>query len=182
MFFRYTIKVILNHPFFQEDYGVKVNLVEAEPGVDSDTIKPVDTVKLLLQLEDPKKRKDKHKENEAIQFDFNLGTDQPEKVTLELVSKPCEAQQIVIISSFFVQLKQVSVFTVICTPGKSGTLYFIFWHLSSFNQLSTKVGKGNNIISFAWNACVVSFTIILSSLTVISIQRLFLPLEDCQVS
>lgn len=124
MFFRYTIKVILNHPFFQEDCGVKVNLVEAEPGVDSDTIKPVDTVKLLLQLEDPKKRKDKHKENEAIQFDFNLGTDQPEKVTLELVSTPCEAQKVVVIHSFVVQLKQVGVFTVICTPGKSGTFYF----------------------------------------------------------
>lgn len=82
---RYTIKQMINHPFFQEDCGVKVNLVEAEPGVDVDSTKPVDIVKLLLQLEDPKKRKDKHKENEGIQFDFNLGTDQPEKVTQELV-------------------------------------------------------------------------------------------------
>ena len=87
--FRYTIKEIIIHPFFQEDCGVKVNLVEPEPGIDSDHTKPVGTVKLLLQLEDPKKRKDKHKENEGIQFDFNLGTDQPEKVTLELVSDPC---------------------------------------------------------------------------------------------
>ena len=84
--FRYTIKGITNHPFFQEDSGVKVDLVEAEPGVDVDYTKPAGTVKLLLQLEDPKKRKDKHKENEGIQFDFNLGTDQPEKVTQELVS------------------------------------------------------------------------------------------------
>ena len=84
-FLRYTIKELMNHPFFQEDCGVKVNLVEAEPGVDVDNSKPTDTVKLLLQLEDPKKRKDKHKENEGIQFDFILGTDQPEKVTRELV-------------------------------------------------------------------------------------------------
>ena len=77
---------MINHPFFQEDSGIKVNLVEAEPGGDADTTKPVGTVKLLLQLEDPKKRKDKHKENEGIEFDFNLGKDQPEKVTQELVS------------------------------------------------------------------------------------------------
>lgn len=85
--FRYTIKEITNHPFFQEDSGVKVDLVEAEHGADVDHTKPTGTVKLLLQLEDPKKRKDKHKENEGIQFDFNLDTDQPEKVTQELVSK-----------------------------------------------------------------------------------------------
>lgn len=89
---RYTIKDMLNHPFFQEDSGVKVNLVEAEPGTDSDTSKAADIVKLLLQLEDPKKRKDKHKQNEGIQFDFNLGTDQPEKVTQELVSTSINAQ------------------------------------------------------------------------------------------
>lgn len=87
--FRYTIKDILDHPFF---CGVKVNLVEAEPGVDSDNTMPADTVKLFLQLEEAKKRKDIHKENEGIQFDFNLGTDQPEKVTLELVSKPNESR------------------------------------------------------------------------------------------
>lgn len=85
LIFRYRIKEITNHPFFQEDSGVKVNLVDAESGIDIDYTKPGDTVKLLLQLEDPKKRKDKHKENEGIQFDFNLGTDQPEKVTQELV-------------------------------------------------------------------------------------------------
>ena len=92
IFSRYTIKDMLNHPFFQEDSGVKVNLVEAEPGTDSDTSKAADIVKLLLQLEDPKKRKDKHKQNEGIQFDFNLGTDQPEKVTQELVSTSINAQ------------------------------------------------------------------------------------------
>ena len=69
---------MVGHSFFQEDSGVRVNVVEGETGA---------AVKLLLLLADPKKRKDKHKENEAIQFDFNLGTDQPEKVTLELVSE-----------------------------------------------------------------------------------------------
>ena len=50
-----------------------------EPGTGS-------LVKLQLHLEDPKKRRDKHKENEAIQFDFDLETDQPEKVAEEMVS------------------------------------------------------------------------------------------------
>ena len=98
--------------------------MEAEPGVDSDSTKPVDTVKLLLQLEDPKKRKDKHKENEGIQFDFNLGTDQAEKVTLELVSNwffflaPKQFNQTLQCMFFVSQLRQVGAITVMCTQAK----------------------------------------------------------------
>jgi len=33
-----------------------------------------------------RKRKDKHKENEAIQFDFDLNSDAPEEVAQEMVS------------------------------------------------------------------------------------------------
>ena len=43
-------------------------------------------VKLQLRLGDPKLRKDKHKDNEAIQFDFDLVKDNPEKISKELVS------------------------------------------------------------------------------------------------
>lgn len=69
----------MNHPFFQ-DSGVRVELADlSEPSIGS-------LVKLQLYLEDPKKRRDKHKENEAIQFDFNLENDQPEKVAEEMVS------------------------------------------------------------------------------------------------
>lgn len=32
-----------------------------------------------------RKRKDKHKENEAIQFDFDMGKDVPENVAAEMV-------------------------------------------------------------------------------------------------
>ena len=131
--FRYTIKEIINHPFFQEDSGVKVNLVEPEPGVDSDHTKPVDTVKLLLQLEDPKKRKDKHKENEGIQFDFNLGTDQPEKVTQELVSNhfvftnPILVNVLIIPDIFVSQLKQVGACTVMYTQEKLKIFYLSYF-------------------------------------------------------
>ena len=43
-------------------------------------------VKLQLRLGDPKLRKDKHKDNEAIQFDFDLVKDNPDKISKELVS------------------------------------------------------------------------------------------------
>jgi WNK lysine deficient protein kinase len=43
-------------------------------------------VKLQLRLGDPKLRKDKHKDNEAIQFEFDLVKDNPEKISKELVS------------------------------------------------------------------------------------------------
>jgi hypothetical protein len=42
--------------------------------------------KLQLRLGDPKLRKDKHKDNEAIQFEFDLVKDNPEKISKELVS------------------------------------------------------------------------------------------------
>lgn len=40
---------------------------------------------LRLRVVDPKKRRDKHKENEAIQFEFDLNNDQAEDVALEMV-------------------------------------------------------------------------------------------------
>lgn len=40
---------------------------------------------LRLRVVDPKKRRDKHKENEAIQFEFDLDNDQAEDVALEMV-------------------------------------------------------------------------------------------------
>ena len=92
----------MNHPFFQKDCGIKVSLVEAEPGVDVDNSKPTDTVKLLLQSEDPKKQKVKQKENEGIQFDFNLGADQPEEVTQELVRCHFGSKTIILLKSVII--------------------------------------------------------------------------------
>ena len=42
-------------------------------------------IQLRLRVVDPKKRKDKHKENEAIQFDFDTSSDVPENVAQEMV-------------------------------------------------------------------------------------------------
>lgn len=46
---------------------------------------PPNIVALRLRVVDPKKRRDKHKENEAIQFEFDLDNDQAEDVALEMV-------------------------------------------------------------------------------------------------
>ena len=80
--FRYTIPYLLKCPFFKVDDGVKVDLVlpfEVDPNAP-------ELVKLQLRLGDPKLRKDKHRDNEAIQFDFDLVKDNPEKLSKELVS------------------------------------------------------------------------------------------------
>lgn len=73
--FRFTIQELLKHDYF-EDTGFRVELVE-----DNNT----DIIQLQLRVEDPKKRRDKHRDNEALQFSFNLKTDEPEEVAAEMV-------------------------------------------------------------------------------------------------
>lgn len=80
-FCRYTIPYLLKCPFFKLDGGIKVDLVpQSEYKPDRPGL-----VKLQLHLGDPKLRKDKHKDNEAIQFDFDMVKDNPEKISKELV-------------------------------------------------------------------------------------------------
>ena len=75
---RYAIKDLLNHAFFQEDTGVRVELAEEDDGV-------VVAIKLWLRIEDVKKLKGKYKDNEAIEFSFDLLKDVPEDVAQEMV-------------------------------------------------------------------------------------------------
>ncbi|XP_064633815.1 serine/threonine-protein kinase WNK1-like isoform X2 [Lineus longissimus] len=77
---RYNVKELLQHDFFLEDSGVKVEVVKPEEGEVEGSI-----VQLRVRVVDPKKRKDKHKENEAIQFDFDISKDIPEEVAQEMV-------------------------------------------------------------------------------------------------
>ena len=44
-------------------------------------------IQLRLRVVDTKKRKPQHKENEAIQFDYNINKDNPEEVAQEMVSE-----------------------------------------------------------------------------------------------
>ncbi|XP_054877953.1 serine/threonine-protein kinase WNK1-like isoform X3 [Poeciliopsis prolifica] len=75
---RYSIKDLLNHAFFQEDTGVRVELAEEDDG-------EMEAIKLWLRIEDIKKLKGKYKDNEAIEFSFDLNKDVPEDVAQEMV-------------------------------------------------------------------------------------------------
>jgi hypothetical protein len=58
------VKDLLQHDFFLDDNGLRLEIVKTEDSEDQ-------SVQLQLRVVDPKKRKDKHKENEAIQFGFD---------------------------------------------------------------------------------------------------------------
>ncbi|XP_067126815.1 uncharacterized protein [Centruroides vittatus] len=73
---RPSVKDLLQLDFFQEDIGIKVEFVNREESIVNTNKK----VELRLRVLDPKKRKDKHKENEAIQFEFGIECDNPDEV------------------------------------------------------------------------------------------------------
>ncbi|XP_045063162.1 serine/threonine-protein kinase WNK2 isoform X2 [Coregonus clupeaformis] len=75
---RYSIKDLLNHAFFAEDTGVRVELAEEDDG------KKV-AIALKLWVEDPKKLKGKYKESGAIEFTFELEKESSEGVAQEMV-------------------------------------------------------------------------------------------------
>ncbi|XP_043934075.1 serine/threonine-protein kinase WNK2 isoform X9 [Protopterus annectens] len=75
---RYAIKDLLNHIFFAEDTGVRVELAEEDNGTKS-------SIALRLWVEDPKKLKGKHKDNGGIEFSFDLQKDIPENVAQEMI-------------------------------------------------------------------------------------------------
>uniref|UniRef100_A0A4W5NKF5 non-specific serine/threonine protein kinase n=1 Tax=Hucho hucho TaxID=62062 RepID=A0A4W5NKF5_9TELE len=75
---RYSIKDLLNHAFFAEDTGVRVELAEEDDGKKA-------AIALKLWVEDPKKLKGKYKESGAIEFTFELEKETPEGVAQEMV-------------------------------------------------------------------------------------------------
>ncbi|KAI3357594.1 hypothetical protein L3Q82_015994 [Scortum barcoo] len=75
---RYTIKDLLNHAFFAEDTGVRVELAEEDDGKKA-------SIALKLWVEDHKKLKGKYKESGAIEFTFDLEKEIPEVVAQEMV-------------------------------------------------------------------------------------------------
>lgn len=81
-FARPTVKELLNHDFFMEDVGLKLEFVNKEEAVASSG----DRVELRLRVLDPKKRKDKHKENEAIQFEFDIQNEVSDEIVQGMVS------------------------------------------------------------------------------------------------
>ena len=76
---RYSIKDLLNHAFFAEDTGVRVELAEEDDGKKS-------AIALKLWVEDPKKLKGKYKDTGVIEFSYDLETEVPDGVAQEMVN------------------------------------------------------------------------------------------------
>ncbi|XP_062988288.1 serine/threonine-protein kinase WNK4 isoform X2 [Elgaria multicarinata webbii] len=75
---RYIIQDLLDHSFFQEDTGVHVELAEEDDGMKSN-------LKLWLRMDDTKKLHGKYKDNNALEFHFELYKDVAEEVAQEMV-------------------------------------------------------------------------------------------------
>lgn len=69
----------MNHAFFAEDTGVRVELAEEDDGRKA-------SIALKLWVEDPRKLKGKYKDGGAIEFTFDLEKEVPEAVAQEMVS------------------------------------------------------------------------------------------------
>lgn len=72
---------LLNSDFFCEDIGIKL-----EPITKQEFLLNLqcNNIEFRLRLLDPKKRTSKHKENEAIQFDFDISSDDADEVASEM--------------------------------------------------------------------------------------------------
>uniref|UniRef100_A0A8C6XES2 non-specific serine/threonine protein kinase n=1 Tax=Naja naja TaxID=35670 RepID=A0A8C6XES2_NAJNA len=75
---RYTIQDLLDHSFFHEDTGVHVELAEEDDNVKT-------TLKFWLRMDDTKKLHGKYKDNNALEFYFELYKDVAEEVAQEMV-------------------------------------------------------------------------------------------------
>ncbi|VVD00363.1 unnamed protein product [Leptidea sinapis] len=77
---RPKVKDLLNHEFFGEDIGLRLEIV----GRDLVTSSDISQIQFRLKIIDPKKRSYTHKENEAIQFEFDMEKDNCEEVAGEM--------------------------------------------------------------------------------------------------
>ncbi|XP_064161107.1 serine/threonine-protein kinase WNK2-like isoform X3 [Anguilla rostrata] len=75
---RYSIRDLMDHAFFAEDTGVRVELAEDDDGKKT-------SIALKLWVEDPKKLKGKYKDSGAVEFTFDLEKEVPEDVAQEMV-------------------------------------------------------------------------------------------------
>ena len=81
---RPSMKQLLMHEFFAEDTGFKLEILDREIAVESDS----KVINFRLRVTDQRKqRRDKpaHKENEAIEFEFNLEMDECTELTSNMV-------------------------------------------------------------------------------------------------
>ncbi|XP_059505847.1 serine/threonine-protein kinase WNK2 isoform X2 [Stegostoma tigrinum] len=88
---RYSIKDLLNHAFFAEETGLRVELAEDDDGKKH-------SIAMRLWVEDPKKLKGKPKDNGAIEFSFDLNKENPDDVAQEMIDsgffQECDAKTV----------------------------------------------------------------------------------------
>ncbi|RVE70099.1 hypothetical protein OJAV_G00084330 [Oryzias javanicus] len=75
---RFSVQELLEHRFFREETGVHVELAEEDDGAKA-------ALKLWLRMDDKEKLRGKYKDNDAIEFLFELYKDVPEEVAQEMV-------------------------------------------------------------------------------------------------
>uniref|UniRef100_A0A182HQE2 non-specific serine/threonine protein kinase n=1 Tax=Anopheles arabiensis TaxID=7173 RepID=A0A182HQE2_ANOAR len=78
---RPTCKELLNCEFFCEDIGIRLEPMSKDMFL---TNPEIVRMEFRLRIMDPKKRVNKHKENEAIQFDFDIRVDDAEEIANEM--------------------------------------------------------------------------------------------------
>ncbi|CAK6980499.1 serine/threonine-protein kinase WNK4-like [Scomber scombrus] len=88
---RFTVQDLLDHRFFQEQLGVHVELAEDDDG-------SKEALTLWLRMDGNKKLHGKYKDNNAIEFLFDLYKDVPEVVAQEMVvlGFVCEADYMLV--------------------------------------------------------------------------------------
>lgn len=75
---RFTVQDLLEHRFFEEQLGVHVEVAEEDDGQKA-------ALKLWLRMDDNRKLHGKYKDNNAIEFLFDISNDSPEEVAQEMV-------------------------------------------------------------------------------------------------
>ena len=79
------MKQLLQHEFFAEDTGFKLEILDKEMVVESDQ----KVINFRLKITDQRKQrreKPAHKENEAIEFEFNLEQDDCNELASNMVN------------------------------------------------------------------------------------------------
>ena len=83
---RLPVHELLQHSFFLDDNGLRIDFVR-DTSNDSQIIVTDNSIALKLKIVDKSKRKNLWSEHDAIRFRYNFGTDTPEQIVDELISK-----------------------------------------------------------------------------------------------
>ncbi|XP_001973647.3 serine/threonine-protein kinase WNK1 isoform X1 [Drosophila erecta] len=75
---------LLESEFFDEDIGIRVEPTASEQFLSDPSIS---IIEFRLRFMDPKKRSSRHKENEAIQFEYNIMHDEYEQIAQEMMKE-----------------------------------------------------------------------------------------------